>query len=69
VTRSLVILTDAPGIRAIREDSLSPELRAYHPRRTGDLVVFTDPPRAIAEIGPQLAPRRQSRMALQGIFA
>jgi predicted AlkP superfamily pyrophosphatase or phosphodiesterase len=63
VTRSLVILADVPGIRAIRGDSLSPELRAYHPRRTGDLVVFTDPPRAFA------APSLSKKLLAAGVRA
>jgi predicted AlkP superfamily pyrophosphatase or phosphodiesterase len=63
LTRALAILAEVPGVRAIRGDSLSPELRLYHPRRTGDLVVFTDPPRAFA------APSLSSKLMATGVRA
>ncbi len=41
-------LTRLEGVRAHAGGGLPAALRAYHPRRSGDVVVITEPPRAVS---------------------
>ena len=44
---ALGVLNDVPGLEAFASNDLPKGLRAYHPTRSGDIIVTTRPPRAI----------------------
>ncbi len=54
--KALELLSAVPGVKAYAAESLPGRLRAYHPRRAGDIVVLTEPPRVFGR------PSRSERM-------
>jgi predicted AlkP superfamily pyrophosphatase or phosphodiesterase len=42
--RVLELLGELPGVRAYAGESLPEHLRAYHPRRSGDVIAVAEPP-------------------------
>jgi predicted AlkP superfamily pyrophosphatase or phosphodiesterase len=47
--KALELLSAVPGVKAYPAESLPPRLRAYHPRRTGDIVALAEPPRVFGQ--------------------